>query len=177
MDQNQTIPADGPAAVEYRLRPAIGLRVVGFGFVALALPVLLEVARRTVDALDVTALAVVVWVSLLIPAGLLLVGGWLLLDRRPRLRLDADGFTGRTTYGLRTTTAPWKEVRDVQRVDADGGPVLLIDHGAEAATTIQPRYLDGERARIEEELRSRLNSAYGYRPLGPADTPRSEPQS
>lgn len=176
MDENQITPA----VVEYRLRPAIGLRVVGFGCVALALPVLLEGARRSVDALDVTALAVVVWISLLIPAAMLLVGGWLLVDRRPRLRLDADGFTGRTTYGLRTTTAPWKEIRGVQRVDSDSGPVLLIDHGAEAestVTTVQPRYLDGARARIEEELRSRLNSAYGYRPLGAADSPGPDTQS
>lgn len=160
---------DNQPVVEYRLRPAVGLRILGFGCIALVVPVLIELARRTVDALDVTAIAILAWLSLAVAAAILLVGGWLLVDRRPRLRLDATACTVRSAYGLRATTVPWKDIRDVRLVPAPGGAVLLLERGDGRAATVQPRYLDGARAVIEEQLRSRLDSAYGYRPVRPED--------
>lgn len=156
--------------MEYRLRAAIGIRVVGFGCVALVLPLLVELARRMVDAFDVPVVSVAVWVLLLLPAALMLVGGWLLLDRRPRLRLDADGITTRTAYGLKATTTPWKQVRGVRRMSTASGPVLVVEHEHDSTATIPARYLHGDVARMEEQLRSRLNAAYGYRPLNEATT-------
>lgn len=158
-------PSPGTETVEYRLRPAVALRVVGLACVAMILPVGLEVLRRSVAIMDLGIVSVLA-VALLVGIGAVVaVGAWLLLDRRPRLRLDSEGFLSRTTYGLRTSKAAWRDVRGVRRVDSTTGPVLVVELADDETTTILPRYLDGRLSEIEEQIRSRLNTAYGYRPF------------
>lgn len=151
-------------AVEaYRLRPAIGLRIVGIGCLWLAGAVGLEAVLRTFDGLAGSAagdvLGVLRWICLavfVVGAGFGLVLG---LGRRYRLVLDADGFRNHTARRGQVRAAHWTEVTDVRR--AAGGSLLIALSGGRFSQ-VSTALLDGRPADIETAIRTRLDTAHGY---------------
>lgn len=155
------------SVVSYRLRPAVGLRMVGVGFVWLAAFVLLEVLRATTDWLDggiFGVLRIVFAIVFVVVAG---AGAVMILDPRPGLRLDAEGFTNRTNFlrGNSPRKGAWKEVTDVVRSDGAGGPTLVIQLNDGRRSPVFAKMLAARLEDIEQEIRTHLNDAHGYRPL------------
>lgn len=153
-------------SVSYRLRPALGTRMIGMACVWLGLVVVLEVVRRAVPVLDVLAVEVLEWILLAIFAVLAGWGSWIVFGRRPRLVLDDDGFrndTNRLRDSVRS--ARWRDVSDVRRRDTATGAVFVLELADGRQSVIAPRLLDVSVSDLEEQIRERLNAAHGYRPL------------
>jgi hypothetical protein len=147
----------------YRLARPYTVRVLGVLAIATGVALLLVVLARTLD-----------WPTLL--SGLLLVlagvvGAGLLLAAVAMLRpptlltLDAAGFSVRWPGGRGTRHGSWEDVVSVsweQRMDQ---ALLVLRHREAATTTLLLRLLDTAPHAVEEDVRRRLDAAYGYRPL------------
>ncbi len=155
------------SVVSYRLRPAVGLRMVGVGFVWLAAFVVLEVLRATTDWLDGGVFGVLRWVFAVVFVLIAGAGAVMILDPRPGLRLDANGFSNRTNFFRRNHARQggWKEVADVVRTDGAGGPTLMIQLNDGRRSPVYANLLSARLGDIEQEIRTHLNDAHGYRPL------------
>ncbi|HZC27182.1 MAG TPA: hypothetical protein VE287_09155, partial [Actinopolymorphaceae bacterium] len=163
-DRRVTRP-DARPTVGFRVRPAVGIRLLGSGCAALALTVTLEVVRRGIPTVDIPAVVVAEWVFALVFAVVAGWGAWLLV-RGPRLVLTPDGFRNHTN-GRRDSVraARWVEVSDVRRGDTPAGVVLVAALTDGRHSVIATRLLDVGVAVLEEQIRSRLNDAHGYSPL------------
>lgn len=152
--------------VSYRLRPALGARMIGMACVWLGLAVVLEVVRRAVPVLDVLAVQFLEWFLVAIFAVLAGWGAWIVFGRRPRLVLDDEGFLNHTNR-LRDSVraAAWRDVSDVRRRDTLTGTVLVLELADGRQSVITSRLLDVAVPELEEQIRERLNAAHGYRPL------------
>lgn len=152
--------------VRYRLRPAVGLRMVGVGFLWLAAFVVLEILRATTDLFDGPGFGVLRWVFAAVFILVAGAGAFLIFDPRPALQLDDDGFTNRTSLRRGTVRqAKWNEVADVQRSDTQGGPTLQIHLADGRRSPIVANLLAGSVSDLEQQVRQHLNDAHGYRPL------------
>ena len=151
--------------VTFRLRPALGVRVLGVAFLGLALAVVLEVVRRSVPALDV-AFAVVGWAVLVLVVVVAGWGLWALFGSGVRLVLDADGLRNRTSWRRDSArSVRWTEVADVRRSDVPTGTVFVVVLTDGRQSLIVTRLLNVSVPELEQQLQGRLNSAHGYRPL------------
>jgi hypothetical protein len=152
--------------VSYRLRPALGTRMIGMACVWLGLAVVIEVVRRAVPVLDMLAVVVLEWFLVAIFAVLAGWGAWIVFGRKPRLVLDDEGFVNNTNR-LRDSvrSATWRDVSDVRRRDTATGTVFVLELADGRQSVIAPRLLDVAVSDLEEQIRQRLNAAHGYRPL------------
>jgi hypothetical protein len=151
--------------VSYRLRPALGIRMLGMACVWLALAVVLEVLRRGVSALDVPVVVVFEWIFL---AVFVIAAGWGLwtLLGRSGLVLSGDGFRNRTNWARESVrSARWTDVADVRRADGDAGTVFVVALADGRRSLVVSRLLDVPVTTLEEQLQGHLNTAHGYRPL------------
>ncbi|GAB3404693.1 hypothetical protein [Flindersiella endophytica] len=144
----------------FRLRPAVGLRMIGIGCLWLAAAVLLE-ALRSIDALDSPVLLVLRWICVAVFAVIAVAGAIALLGR-PRLVLSATGFRNRTARPGQLRHAAWTDVADVRH-----GPqgTLLISLSDGRTSRVLVALLDAPAGRIEAAIQDRLNQAHGYRPI------------
>lgn len=146
----------------YRLRPAIGIRVVGIGCLWLAGAVGLEAVLRTFDGLDGTVagavLGVLRWICVAAFVVGLVFGLVTVLGVRARLVLDADGFRNHTARRGQVRTAKWTDVRDVRRVPE--GLLIALSDGR--VSRVGTGLLDSTPADIEDAVRLRLDAAHGY---------------
>lgn len=159
-------PDAPPSPVTYRIRPAVGIRLIGAGCVWLCLPVMLEVLRRTVPATDIAAVGVLRWLGVAVFALITLTGTWILLDPRRGLRLTVDGFSDRTR--LRApgrSSARWLEVSGVEGVHTDQGPALGIELRDGTTRIVPGSLLDTDLGTVAADMQQRLDHAHGYRPL------------
>lgn len=153
-------------SVTYRIRPAVGIRLIGAGCLWLCLPVALEVLRRTVPATDVAAVGVLRWLGLAVFVLITLTGAWILLDPRRGLRLTEDGFADRTR--LRApgrSSARWLEVTGVAAVHTGQGPALGVELRDGTKRVVPGGLLDTDLGTIAADMQRRLDHAHGYRPL------------
>jgi hypothetical protein len=154
------------SVVSYRLRPALGLRMIGVGFVWLAAFVVLEVLRASTDWVGGAGFGVLRWVF---AVGFVLIAGAgavLILDPRPGLLLDENGFRNRTSLRRSSVRqARWDEVKDVVRTDGGGGPTVVIQLNDGRRSTVVGNVLNAPLGEIEQRIRTQLNDAHGYRPL------------
>lgn len=156
------------APLTFRVRPALGVRVLGMSSLWLALVVVLDVLRRAVPALDGTPLVVVEAVFGAVFVGVAAFGAWVLFGRGGRLVLDADGFRNHTSWRRDSVrAASWNDVADVKRSTAgrSGGTTFVVVLADGRTSVIAASLLDVSAATLEEQLRTRLNTAHGYRPL------------
>lgn len=154
-------PARDPARPDsYRLRPAVGLRMIGIGFLWLAAAVVLE-ALRSIDALDSQVTVALRWFCVTVFA-VIAVAGTFAIFGPPRLVLDATGFRNRTVRPGRLRAADWTAVADVRQ-----GPsgTLLIALADGRTSPVLTTLLDAPAGEIEAAIRERLNEAHGYRPV------------
>lgn len=154
---------EGP--VSFRLRPAVGIRMVGFGFVGLGVLVAVALAWRALGLSGAEGFTIAWWVLVALSLALAALGGWLALDPTPRLRLDADGFVNRTGPRVGVRTGRWRDVRAVRQVEVGGESTVMIALADGRHSRIVPRMLSGSSAKMETALQERLNAAHGYRPL------------
>ena len=151
----------------YRLARPYAVRVLGVAAVATGLAVVLLVLARELD-----------WPGLL--TGLLLgVAGVLglatllaaLAVLRPPtlLRMDAAGFVVRWPGARGQLQGDWAQVDDVTGDRHAGQPVALLRHRNGGATSLLLGLLDAPAREVEDDVRRRLNAAYGYRPLDRRD--------
>lgn len=147
----------------YRHPAAIAMRGVGVGATGLGLSV---VAVSVVAAIDmpswmrttsVVVLAAIALVSFIV----LTVGALRALGWGPRLVIDDDGFLNATGSRSGVRKVAW---RDVRKVQADG-PVVSVDLAGSKQSLIRTSALDVEPRELARELRSRLNTDRGLRPI------------
>lgn len=153
-------PADPAKPEAFRLRPAVGLRMIGIGCLWLAAAVLLE-ALRSIDALDSVVLVVLRWICVAVFA-LIAVAGAVAILGRPRLVLTATGFRNRTARPGQLREAGWTDVADV-RQGAQGTLLISLSDGRTSPVLVA--LLDAPAGRIEAAIQERLNRAHGYRPI------------
>lgn len=162
-DQNpaeQGLDVDPAVPEKFRLRPALGLRMVGIGCLWLAAAVVLE-ALRSIDALDSLVLVVLRWICVGVFA-LIAIAGVIAMFGRTRLVLDADGFHNRTARPGQVREGAWTDVTDVRQ-----GPrgTLLISLSDGRVSPVLVTLLDAPATRVEAAIRRRLNQAHGYRAI------------
>lgn len=152
--------------VSYRLRPALGVRMLGMACVWLALAVVLEALRRGVPAIDGAVVVALEWIFFALFVVVVVLAGWSLLSRRAGLVLSDDGFVNRTNWRRDSVrSARWSEVADVRRSDGEAGTVFVVALTDGRRSLIATRLLDAPAGSLEEQLQGRLNTAHGYRPL------------
>ncbi|MET9022442.1 hypothetical protein ABZV93_20925 [Actinopolymorpha sp. NPDC004070] len=152
--------------VSFRLRPALGARMLGMACVWLALVVVLEALRRGVPAIDGTVVVALEWIFFAVFLIVVALAAWSLLSRRSGLVLSEEGFVNRTNWRRDSVrSARWSEVADVGRSDSATGPVFVVALADGRRSLIAARLLDAPVGSLEEQLQGRLNTAHGYRPL------------
>jgi hypothetical protein len=144
----------------FRLRPAVGLRMIGIGCLWLAAAVVLE-ALRSIDVLDSPVLVVLRWICVAVFA-LIAIAGAVAIFGRSRLVLDATGFRNRTARPGQVRQAAWTDVADVRQGSRG---TLLISLSDGRSSPVLVTLLDAPATRIEAAIRDRLNQAHGYRPI------------
>jgi len=145
---------------EYRLKPAVGLRMAGVGCLWLAGAVALEALARTGGLFDSVPFDVVRWACLVVFALVTACGAVIALTPRPWLVLDADGFRNRLARPGQVRAAGWKEVVDVR-----SGPsgTLILALSGDRTSTVPTTLLTASTQEISSAVSARLNDAHGYR--------------
>ncbi|MGW0228457.1 hypothetical protein ACWDWO_09105 [Actinopolymorpha singaporensis] len=152
--------------VSYRLRPALGVRMLGMACVWLALVVVAEALRRGVPAIDGAVVVALEWIFFVVFVIVVALAAWSLLNRRSGLVLSDEGFVNRTNWRRDSVrSARWSEVADVRRSDGAAGPVFVVALADGRRSLMVTRLLDTPVGSLEEQLQGRLNTAHGYRPL------------
>lgn len=139
------------------------MRGVGIGAAGVGLAV---IGVSVVAAIDLpgwlqTALIIVFGVVAVVAFVLLTVGVLRALGWGPRLVIDDDGFHNATGPRSGERRVAW---RDVRKVQADG-PVVSVDLAGSKQSLIRTSPLEVEPKALAQELRSRLNTDRGYRPI------------
>ncbi len=152
--------------------PPVGLAVRGVGVGAVGLGIAI-IALSAIVAADLPAWVngvaiVVLSVAAVSFTVILLVGVLRVFGRGTRLVLNDDGFVNTTGFGLGTRRGSWRDVRKVQT----DGAVVSVDLAGGRQSLIRTSALDVESRVLARELRSRLNTDRGYRPLTPPDDQR-----
>lgn len=153
----------GVTRTVYGTPTALGVRGVGFGAAGLGL---ITIALSIVVAIDLASwlrITLLVVLGVLAAAALLvlIVGLLRVSGRGTRLVLDDDGFVNSTGFGIGVRRGRW---RDVRKVQADG-PIVSVDLAGGKQSLIRTTAIDVEPRVLARELRSRLNTDRGYRPL------------
>ena len=144
---------DGPT--EYRLAPAIVLRVAGAALVALAV---LVVLLSVVTALAEWPFWPVVVVAL---AGLAAVAGgaWWAARAAYVVRLDQFGYDVRLVRGAGVTRARWADVAEASTAQVHGSPCVVVALRDGRTTTVPVAVLAGDRDEFVTRLRDLLREA------------------
>lgn len=150
----------------YRLTLFLALRLFGIRMMVAAVGAVVAAVLLTIGG-DAAIWGVVA--SVLV--GLLVVASLAALRWPPRLlTLTPTGYQVHRVRGVGVRQALWSQVERVDdKPSAEGTPTLVI--GLEhARTTELPLMLFGARAlEVQREIRARLDSSHGYRPLPPAE--------
>ena len=151
----------------YRLARAYAVRLLGVAAVASGLAVVLLVLARSLDAPGLVTGALLT-VAIALGTATLLAA--LAVLRPPTLlRLDAAGYVVRWPGGRGQLQGDWEQVDDVTGDRQAGQPVVLLRHRNGETTSLLLGLLDAPAREVEDDVRRRLNAAYGYRPLNRRD--------
>ena len=148
------------APVELALAPALRLRLLGTGLVAIGVVVAIGVLLMwLVDAATalVTGLVVLGGVGVLVLGLLLGLRHWV-------VRLDQHGYRVR---GLRpgVRAARWTDVLDLQAVNATGNRCVVLRLRDGRTTVLPVDAIEGGPVRLTELLTAHLERSHGYRRL------------
>ncbi|MGN0062609.1 MAG: hypothetical protein ACI379_00080 [Nocardioides sp.] len=138
---------------DYRLAPAIAVRLMGVALVVIAVLVLL--ATALVLLLDVGTWLLVVPVVL----GLVffLVAGTLWARRGWVFRATDDGYRVQWVRGVGTESARWADVEDAVTATVAGAPVVQLRLRDGRTSTIPVQMLATDREQFVRELQQRLH--------------------
>ncbi len=81
------------------------------------------------------------------------------------LELDSAGYRLRHLRGGGEQSARWSDVASVSTDDSAAGPVLVFHGTGDHRSAVPLMLLGARRDEVLAEVRVRLNTAYGYRPL------------
>jgi NADH:ubiquinone oxidoreductase subunit 2 (subunit N) len=146
-------------ASEYRLAPALVLRLLGVLAVALGVAVLVLVVVVSVLGLPPVVLyagAGVVVLSLLAAGSTLRACGVV-------MRLDDIGYRVRLVRGAGTTRARWADVEDVVATTVAGSRCVVIRLRDGRTTTVPVSVLATDVDPFLTDLQAHLNRGHGYR--------------
>ena len=150
-----------PRTRDYALAPALRARLLGAVLAAVGLVVLVVVvvvAAAGLSAAVVTGL--VVLVALGIAALAVLLG-----PRRYVVRLDDTGYRVRFVRGVGRPRARWTEVEDLTTAVVAGTECVVLRLRNGETTTVPVALIEGDREEFVDELRRRLDTGHGYRPI------------
>jgi len=155
--------AVGPGRVVYASAPATAVWGIGVGSLGLGTVLLLAVGLAAVDPPTWLAVALGVLLGLAAFVLLVLLGTALgrLLGRGPRLVVDAEGFRNHAGLRVGVRRASWRQVKHVKAVDRT--LVIELDDGRQSL--VDSSLLAVAPPDLADDLRARLNTARGYRPL------------
>lgn len=157
-----TAPLDDLPVSDYRLAPAVGVRLVGGLVVVVAVLVFLTTAAVGLLELSVWLLLAVAVLSVLVVVG----GGYVVTQRIAAVRLSPDGYRVRLIRGAGVAAATWTEVEEaVATTAAAGDPVMLLRLTGERTTTIPVQALAADREDFVRDLLAHLKRGQGGRPL------------
>jgi hypothetical protein len=145
--------------MSYRLDRAVVLRVVGpfFVLVGVAWVVLTAVGGGATPALVLAVLTLA-----------LVLGGALALYRPPTVvALSEDGYRVSLVRGAGVTAADWSDVESVDTKLAGGAPSIVVTLRGGGTTVIPLSLLGRQHVDAQRDIHNRLNTAFGYRHLGP----------
>ncbi len=122
-NQFVTAPPDDLPVSDYRLAPAVGVRVVGGLLVVVAVLVFLTTVAVGLFELPAGLLLAVAVLGVAVVVG----GGYVVTQRVAVVRLGPDGYRVRLIRGVGVTAAGWTEVEEaVTTTAAAGDPVVLL---------------------------------------------------
>lgn len=143
----------------YRLDRAVVLRVVGpfFVLVGVAWMLLTAVGGGATPALVLAVLTLAV-----------ALGGAVALYRPPVVvALSEDGYRVSLIRGAGVSAASWSDVDSVDTNLAGGAPSIVITLHGSRTTVIPLSLLGRHHVDAQRDIHNRLNTAFGYRHLGP----------
>ena len=156
-------PPSSAGPVDFALAPALRLRLLGSGLVAIGLVVALGVlVAWVVDLPSGFVSGLVVLGAVGVVALGLLVG-----LRRWVLRLDETGYRVRYVRGAGVRQAPWKDVEDVTAPTVEGQRCVVLRLRDGRTTTMPVDVLAGSADAFVRDLQQHLNRGHGYRRLPP----------
>jgi hypothetical protein len=140
---------------EYRLAPAIVLRVAGAALVALAVLVLVLSVVTGLAGWPFWPVVVVALVGLVAAAG----GAAYVARATYVVRLDPLGYDVRLVRGAGVKRARWADVAEVSTAEVRGAPCLVVALRNGRTTTIPVTLLAGDRDEFANRLRTLLQQA------------------
>jgi hypothetical protein len=156
-----TSPASPAAPTELALAPALRLRLLGTGLVAIGLVVALGVLVGWVAGLPsayVSGLVVLAAVGALVLGFLVGLRHWV-------VRLDETGYRVRVLRTAQARSARWTDVLDLQSATVSGTRCLVLRLRDGRTTALPVDAIEGGPTVLSEELTSRLDRGHGYRRL------------
>jgi hypothetical protein len=152
---NRPVPSD------YRFSTPLLLRSLGALLVLMG--VLLLVVGLLVSLLDLPG--VVLTVAVVVAVLVVIVGGSLVTRVTPLVHFDEAGYRVRWLRGAGVKQARWREVEDAVTATVSGHDCVLLRLRDGRTTTIPVRVLDATPEAFIKDLRARLDTGHGYRPL------------
>jgi hypothetical protein len=162
-----TTPASTPSSaqpggrVQLALAPALRLRLLGTGLVAIGVVVALAGLLTWSAGLPTALLAglvVLAGVGVLALVGLLGVRHWV-------VRLDETGYRVRVLRTAQARSARWTDVLDVQAATVSGARCVVLRLRDGRTTALPVDAIEGDPAALTEALTSHLDRGHGYRRL------------
>jgi len=146
----------------YRLAPAMVARLVGLGFVVLALVLFVGTAVVAVAGLPLDLVVLVI----LLGVGAVFFGGYWLRNRAFVLRCTAEGYRVGLVRGAGVSEARWKQVEKLVVAGRAGVPVVELQLRDGGRTTIPVGVLAIDKDDFVRELQEHLQRGSGLRKLG-----------
>ena len=168
---NGPVPSRLPDT-QYRLAPALGLRLVGRSLVSLAGVVVLA----TLLGLVVDAGWLVAGIVTLVGLVLVAAWAWYLLKRASAVRLSEQGYDVRLLGGVGTTSASWSDVSEVAAASPGGTPCLVIRLADGRGTRLPMPALAVDPDVFARDVRRRVRDAHS-RDADPAGDTGADPGS
>ena len=154
-------PPSSAGPVDFALAPALRLRLLGSGLVAIGLVVALGVlVAWVVDLPSGFVSGLVVLGAVGVVALGLLVG-----LRRWVLRLDETGYRVRVLRTAEARSARWTDVLDLQTATVSGTRCLVLRLRDGRTTALPVDAIEGDPVALTEALTTHLDRGHGYRRL------------
>jgi hypothetical protein len=154
-----TPPPTSP--VSFALAPALRLRLLGTGLVAIGVVVAIAVLMAWATGLPeafVSGLVVLAGVGVVALGLLAGVRHWV-------VRLDETGYRVRVLRTAQARSARWTDVLDVQTAIVSGARCVVLRLRDGRTTALPVDAIEGDPAALTEALTSHLDRGHGYRRL------------
>jgi hypothetical protein len=147
---------------DYRIAPAMTVRLTGFALMLLAGVVFLIGIVATLLDLGAWVFGLVALLGLATIAGCVL---W--IQRLVVVHLDDDGYRVRLVRGVGTASARWTDVTEVVTTHVAGEPCAVLRLTGDRTTTIPVTALAADREQFIRDLQQHLQRGHGLRRLDP----------